>query len=119
MTTYVDHTNAGSDVEIEDAAKAKFLLENGYISRKGKPSEKDAERGLYATSVPADSDPTLAENREKPVPVNKIPAHVANEGDEAQGETVHGKNMGLDAEPVAATGPKVKVDAKAKAAPKA
>lgn len=112
MTTYVDHTNAGADVEIEDEAKAKFLLENGYISPKTKSKAKDADqRGLYATSVPAAADPTLAENREAPVPVNKIEPHVANDAEPEGTEVAHGKNMGLGAEPVAPTGPEVEVKA--------
>lgn len=111
MTTYIDHTNAGAEVEIDDAAKAKWLLDNGYISPKTPSKAKDADqRGVYATSPPADEDPTLAENREAPTPVDKIKPHLANDGDEGQtGETVHGKNMGLDAEPVADGGPDVKV----------
>jgi len=110
MTTYVDHTNAGKDVEITDDTKAKWLLDQGYISRKTASKAKDAdERGRYATSPPASDDPTLAENRERPTPPEKIKPHVANSDDTGtSGETTHGKDMGLDAD-VRPGAPKVKV----------
>ena len=44
------------------AARAKFLIEQGYAS-----TSKDVD-GLKATSVPADIDPTLAANREDAQP---------------------------------------------------
>ena len=60
--------------------------------------------------MPASDDPTLAENREKPVPVDKIKPHLANENPEAaEGETTLGKSMGLDAKVDKATAPAVKV----------
>ena len=97
---YIDHTNAGQTVTIDDPARAAWLLAEGYISEPdGSP---DDERGIYQTSEPASGDITLAENREKPVPPSKIEPHLANEGDEGdQGETVHGTHMGLDKEPAA------------------
>jgi hypothetical protein len=108
MTEYIDHTNAGAKVDIDDEAKAQWMLDNGYISKVTPSKAKDAgDRGVYVTSPPADQDPTLAENREKPA---EPKPHVANGDDEGQsGETVHGRNMGLDAEPVADSGPKVEV----------
>lgn len=110
MTTYVDHTNAGADVVIDDEAKANWLLSQGYISKKTASKAKDADqRGIYVTSPPADQDPTLAENRERPVPVNKIEPHVANDAEPEGTEVAHGKNMGLDAEQVAPTGPEVEI----------
>lgn len=112
MTTYIDHTNAGAEVEIDDAAKAKWLLDNGYISPKTPSKAKDADtRGIYATSPPADQDITLAENRERPSSPDKIKPHVANDDGATGGETVHGKNMGLDADLVSPdTAPTVKIN---------
>ena len=111
MTTYVDHTNGGVDVDITDETKAKWLLDQGYISPKTKSKAKDADvRGIYATSPAAKDDPTLAENREAPVPVDKLEPHLANGGDEGDsGETVHGKDMGLGVEPKGGQVPDVKV----------
>jgi hypothetical protein len=110
MTTYIDHTNAGAEVEITDEAKAKWMLDNGYISPKTASKAKDADqRGVYVTSPPADKDITLAENREQPTPPSKIEPHVANDVEPEGTEIVHGKNMGLDAEPVAPTGPEVEI----------
>lgn len=110
MTTYIDHTNAGVEVEITDEAKAKWMLDNGYISPKTASKAKDADqRGIYVTSPPADKDITLAENREQPTPASKIEPHVANDAEPEATEVAHGKNMGLDAEPVAPTGPDVEI----------
>lgn len=109
MTVYTDNTNAGVDIDLEpDAPKTKWLLEQGYIGVK-KPTKAQVDRGRNATSVPASEDPTLAINREKPVGVNEIEPHVANDGDVEGTEVVHGKNMGLEAEQVAPTGPDAKV----------
>lgn len=111
MTVYTDNTNGGVDIDLNpDDAKTKWLLEQGYLGVK-KPTKGQEDRGRTATSVPASQDPTLAINREDPVPVDKIKAHVANEGvDQNEGaETVHGSNMGLEADQVGAPGPAVKV----------
>jgi hypothetical protein len=110
MTIYTDNTNGGVDIDLDaDAAKTKWLLEQGYIGKK-RTGKKDEERGRDATSVPAAEDPTLAVNRESPVPIGSIEPHLANGDDEGDtGETTHGKNMGLEAEAVAETGPDVKV----------
>lgn len=116
MTIYTDNANGGVDIDLNpDDAKTKWLLENGYIGVK-KPTKSQEDRGRTATSVPAKDDPTLAVNRENPVPVSKIAPHVANEGvDQNEGaETVLGKSRGLDAE-VSVTAPKVKVTPHAKA----
>lgn len=111
MTVYTDNTNAGVDIDLDpDAPKTKWLLENGYLGVK-KPTKSQEDRGREATSVPAAQDPTLAVNREKPVGISEIPPHVANADvdQNAAAETVHGKNMGLEADQVAPTGPKAKV----------
>ena len=104
---YLDATNAGAEIDLDAAdPKTKWLVAEGYLV---KPGEKDEERGIYQTSEPAKGDPTLAENREKPGAPKE---HLSNLGDEGDsGETTHGKNMGLDAEPVGAPGPKVKITA--------
>ena len=52
---------SGETVDVENDY-AKWLVANGYAS-----TSKDAD-GVRATSVPADQDPTLAENREEPDP---------------------------------------------------
>lgn len=106
---YLDATNGGAEVDLDaNDARTKWLVAEGYLV---KPSEKDEERGVYQTSEPAKGDPTLAENRERPVPVDKLKPHVANDAEPAAAETVHGKNMGLEAEPVGNVdqAPKVKV----------
>lgn len=109
MTIYTDNTNAGVDIDLDpDAPKTKWLLENGYLGVK-KPTKSHEDRGRTATSVPAAEDPTLAINREKPVGVNEIEPHVANDDEPAPVEVVHGKNMGLEADQVAPTGPDAKV----------
>ena len=110
MTTYLDATNGNKEIELDSTAeKTKWLLAMGYLSIK-KPLKRDEDRGREATSVPAKEDPTLAANREAPVPVSQIEPHLANEDADVEGgETTHGKNMGLDAEPVNATGPKVEI----------
>lgn len=109
-TTYLDATNGNAEVSLKDDAKTKWLLDNGYLTLP-KPGKKDEDRGLTATSPPASADPTLAENREKPTPVDKFEPHLANGDDDPSenAETVHGRHMGLDAEPVGNPGPDVKV----------
>jgi hypothetical protein len=109
MAKYTDNTNGGVEVDRDPAdPTTKWLLEQGYLG-KVKTSDKDGNRGLVATSTPAKDDPTLAANREKPTPVDKIKPHLANGDDTGDtGETVHGKHMGLDAE-VTSTAPTVKV----------
>ena len=111
-TTYLDATNGNAEVELDPSdAKTKWLLSEGYLTIV-KPKKADEDRGRDMTSVPAQFDPTLAVNREKPTPVNDIPPHVANGDDEGdEGETTHGANMGLDADPVGNTdqAPDVKI----------
>jgi hypothetical protein len=116
MATYTDNSNGGVDVTVDDAAKAEWLLNEGYVGKK-RTTEKDEERGIYAVSAPAKNDPTLAENREKPTGVNEQKPHVANDGTEGETETVLGKDRGLDAKPVGNTdqAPKVKFTPHAKA----
>ena len=95
---YIDHSNGGAVVDI-DEDRAPWLLSQGYISEVKTPKDADEERGRYATSPPADEDPTLAQNREKPVGVADMEPHLANDGDEGDtGETILGNDRGLDAE---------------------
>jgi hypothetical protein len=98
MTLYTDNSNGGVDIDLDPAdGKTKWLLENGYLGIKS-PKKADEDRGRYATSEPAKNDPTLAANREAPVPNDKLKPHVANGGDEdQQGETTLGKDRGLEA----------------------
>ena len=115
MAKYTDNANGGADIELDAAdPKTKWLLEQGYIG-KPKTTEKDDERGKYATSVPAKEDPTLAINREEPRKLAGAKGFLSNDGVEPEGgETVLGKDRGLDAK-VSDTAPKVKVTAHAKA----
>jgi hypothetical protein len=115
MAKYTDNANGGAEIELDATdPRTKFLIEEGYVG-KPKVTEKDDERGKYATSVAAKDDPRLAINREDPTPVNKQRGHIANAdiGPEG-GETILGKDRGLDAK-VTDTAPKVKVTAHAKA----
>lgn len=55
----VEGRKAGETVDVPEK-RAKWLLAEGYAS-----TSADSD-GVHATSVPADLDPRLAENREKP-----------------------------------------------------
>ena len=55
----VEGAKSGDSIDVP-ADRAKFLIQEGYAS-----TSKDVD-GVTITSVPADIDPTLAENREEP-----------------------------------------------------
>jgi len=57
----VEGAKSGDSIDVP-ADRAKFLIQEGYAS-----TSKDVD-GVTITSVPADIDPTLAENREEPQP---------------------------------------------------
>jgi len=103
MTIFTDNANGGVDIDLDPAdGNTKWLLENGYLGIKS-PKKADADRGRYATSEPAKNDPTLAANRETPVPVEKLKPHVANDDVDTTGGTVLGNNRGLEADLVGNT----------------
>jgi hypothetical protein len=117
MTLYTDNANGGVDIDLDPAdGKTKWLLENGYLGIKS-PKKADEDRGRYATSAAAKDDPTLAANREAPVPVAKLKPHVANDDQDTSGETVLGRDRGLDADLVGNVdqAPKAKFKSNAKA----
>ncbi len=67
--------NPGDTVDLT-AEDAEWYLQNGYVSKVR--GTEDELFGKLATSSDAKSDPTLAENREKPAPSTP---HIANGDD--------------------------------------
>lgn len=109
---YIDHTNGGKEITGVDPKQVDFLVSQGYISPVG--GNKD-DFGRTATAPAAKDDPTLAANREAPVPNDQLEPHIANADQGAEKrETTVGKHLGLDAKPAAGS-PDVKVKPNAKA----